>query len=58
MATRRTRTQNDYAARLLRVLVHIEAHLDEDLDLNELAGIACFSPFHFRLWVKTHRIPM
>jgi AraC family transcriptional regulator len=40
-------TQRDYKKRLLRVLVHIQGHLDEPLDLVELARVACFSPFHF-----------
>jgi len=40
-------TWNDYQERILRVLVHIQTHLDEALDLEELAGVACFSSFHF-----------
>ena len=43
----RTATLDDYKQRLLRVLVHIQEHLDESLSLDELAGLACFSPFHF-----------
>ena len=43
----RTTTRADYQARLLRVLAHLDAHLDEDVDLAALAKIACFSPFHF-----------
>jgi AraC family transcriptional regulator len=43
----RTATLDDYKQRLLRVLVHIQEHLDESLALEELAGLACFSPFHF-----------
>ncbi len=31
----------------LRVLVHIEEHMDRPLKLKELASLACFSPFHF-----------
>ena len=30
-----------------RVLDYIEAHLDEELALAELAGVACLSPYHF-----------
>lgn len=30
-----------------RVVDHIQAHLDEPLDLERLAAVACFSPFHF-----------
>jgi AraC family transcriptional regulator len=40
-------TQADYAERILRVLVHIQQHLDETFDLEELARLACFSPFQF-----------
>ena len=43
----RTVTLQDYKRRLLRVLVHIQQHLDEALGLPELAGLACFSPYHF-----------
>jgi AraC family transcriptional regulator len=40
-------TQQSYQERLLRVLLHIQRNLDQPLELDELAGIACFSPFHF-----------
>ncbi len=40
-------TRNDYEERILRVLTHIQEHLDEGLDLEELARVACFSSFHF-----------
>lgn len=40
-------TWNDYHERILRVLTHIQAHLDQALDLEELARVACFSSFHF-----------
>ena len=40
-------TLQDYKSRILRVLLHIQRHLDHELDLVELAGIAAFSPFHF-----------
>ncbi len=40
-------TRNDYTERILRVLTHIQEHLDEALDLVELARVACFSSFHF-----------
>ncbi|MBI4718543.1 MAG: AraC family transcriptional regulator [Planctomycetes bacterium] len=43
----RPATLSDYQARILRVLVHIQNHLDDDLPLDLLAEIACFSPFHF-----------
>ena len=40
-------TWNDYRVRILRVLTHIQEHLDEALDLEGLAQVACFSSFHF-----------
>ncbi len=43
----KSQTHRDYAERLLRVLVHIQKHLGDPLPLDDLARIACFSPFHF-----------
>jgi len=40
-------TWNDYKGRILRVLAHIQEHLDEPLELEALARVACFSSFHF-----------
>jgi AraC family transcriptional regulator len=40
-------TLQDYKQRLLPVLVHIQQRVDEPLDLETLAGLAHFSPFHF-----------
>ncbi len=40
-------TEETYKERILRVLVHIQAHLDEALCLEDLAGVAYFSPYHF-----------
>ncbi|WP_126380730.1 AraC family transcriptional regulator [Desulfovibrio ferrophilus] len=40
-------TQGSYQERLNRVLDHMERHLDDDLALDELAAVACFSPYHF-----------
>ncbi len=40
-------TLHDYKRRMLRVLVHIQQHLDEPLALEVLARVACFSPYHF-----------
>jgi AraC family transcriptional regulator len=37
----------EYERRFHRVQAHIDLHLDEALDLNTLAGVAHFSPFHF-----------
>ncbi|HYG90861.1 MAG TPA: AraC family transcriptional regulator [Azospirillum sp.] len=40
-------TTLDYSRRIERVVAHIGEHLDEPLDLERLAGVACFSPCHF-----------
>jgi AraC family transcriptional regulator len=37
----------DYSRRIERVVEHIADHLDEPLDLQRLAAVACFSPYHF-----------
>ncbi|MEY2883994.1 MAG: hypothetical protein RL490_1718 [Pseudomonadota bacterium] len=42
-----TTATDRYRERLLRVLDHIDAHLDDDLDIATLAGVAAFSRFHF-----------
>lgn len=36
-----------YRARMRRVLDHIDRHIDEDLHLAALSGVAAFSPYHF-----------
>lgn len=40
-------TLEQYRERMLAVLIHIQKHLDEDPSLEELARVACFSPYHF-----------
>ena len=40
-------TRNDYLHRINRVMDYIETHLDENLTLETLSYIACFSKFHF-----------
>ncbi len=47
MTAKKPTTRRDYTERVLRVLVHIQEHLDDPLPLEELASIAHFSPFHF-----------
>lgn len=46
-------TRDYYQERILAVLVHIQRNLDEDLALDRLARIACFSPFHFHRIFKS-----
>lgn len=40
-------TSSEYTSRINRVIDHIEAHLDEELTLEQLARVAHFSPYHF-----------
>ncbi|MBN1382529.1 MAG: AraC family transcriptional regulator [Deltaproteobacteria bacterium] len=37
----------EYLFRVNRAIDYVHAHYAEDLNLNKLAQIACFSPFHF-----------
>ena len=44
--------RDEYLARIHRVQDHVERHLGEELRLEDLARVACFSPFHFhRIYV-------
>jgi AraC family transcriptional regulator len=40
--------EKDYHQRLRRVLAYIQDNLTENLQLEKLSEIACFSPFHFQ----------
>ena len=44
----------DYAMRINRVLDYMESRLDRPLSLEELARVACFSPYHFHRIFFTH----
>ncbi|CAA0121245.1 Regulatory protein SoxS [BD1-7 clade bacterium] len=48
----KTTTATHYERRFERVIDHIYAHLDQPLDLLELADIACVSPYH---WHRMYR---
>ena len=41
------RTRADHADRIDRALAYLSEHLDQDVDLERLADVACYSPFHF-----------
>jgi AraC family transcriptional regulator len=43
----RTATEDSYRERINRVLGYIAGRLDAQLPLDELAEVACFSPYHF-----------
>jgi len=40
-------SRSEYVARMHRVLEHVDRHLDQQLELDTLAKVANFSPFHF-----------
>ncbi|NIA72467.1 helix-turn-helix domain-containing protein [Pelagibius litoralis] len=49
--SQRETTRQTWLARFTRVTDYVTAHLDEDLDLDHLAEVACLSPYHFhRCW--------
>jgi AraC family transcriptional regulator len=43
----RLATDLSYSQRIERVAIYIADHLDEPLSVERLAGVACFSPYHF-----------
>src|ERR1700733_4356302 len=47
MASAAPRSRDVYVDRMHRVIEHIDQHLDQYLDLESLAEVAHFSPFHF-----------
>ncbi|MFD2180039.1 AraC family transcriptional regulator [Veronia pacifica] len=40
-------TEDNYLKRLYQVIDYIYSHIDESLDVNRLAEVACMSPYHF-----------
>lgn len=45
-------TRASYYERIDRVLEYIHEHLDDELDVEKLAEVACFSPYH---WHRIYR---
>ncbi len=43
----RTGTAESHRERVLRAQVYLQTRLDERIDLDQLASVACFSPYHF-----------
>jgi AraC-like DNA-binding protein len=43
----KTNDWTDYHERSSRVTTYIYDHLDDELDLNNLAEVACLSPYHW-----------
>ncbi len=49
--SQRETTRQAWLGRFVRVTDYISDHLEEDLDLERLAAVACLSPYHFhRCW--------
>lgn len=44
---RKALTQASYEARMNRVLDHVYAHLEDDISFDDLADVACLSPYHW-----------
>jgi len=42
-----SRNRDEYERRVNAVMDHVRRHLDRPLSLDELARVACFSPYHF-----------
>lgn len=49
-----TNIQQDYRERINKVLVYIDEHLGEKLELSKLASISCFSTYHFHRIMRAH----
>jgi AraC family transcriptional regulator len=47
MPMNKLQTLASYETRLSRVVDHIYAHLDEDIRFDDLAEVACLSPYHW-----------
>lgn len=47
-------TKSDYSERINKVLLYIQEHLGEEMKLEHLASIACFSPFHFHKIMRAY----
>lgn len=45
-------TREEYLKRINLVVEYINNNLDSELDLNKLADMACFSPYHFHRIIK------
>lgn len=41
------KTLESYQQRIEKVVLYIQSNLERDLDVNQLAEVACFSPYHF-----------
>ncbi|MEZ5072524.1 MAG: AraC family transcriptional regulator [Bacteroidales bacterium] len=49
--TMQSQSRTEYLRRINRVIDYIDERLDENIPLEKLAEVACFSPFHFhRIW--------
>jgi len=49
-----TATTIDHRHRIKRVMLYVDRHLDRPCRLADLAGVACYSPFHFSVLPARH----
>ena len=54
MGRQRIMVNMSYRERISRVIDFIGKHLDEELELDELCRIACFSKYHFHRLFTAH----
>jgi AraC family transcriptional regulator len=55
VGTKKASNWTDYQERLSRVTSYIYDHLDDEIDLNRLAEVACLSPYHWhRIYHAMH----
>jgi AraC family transcriptional regulator len=47
-------TLTDHQERILRAITYIESHIREELTLEQVARVACFSPYHFHRIFTAH----
>jgi AraC family transcriptional regulator len=43
----KSRSKQEYISRINKVMDYVEKHFNEEITLDKIAQIACFSPFHF-----------
>lgn len=56
---RRRQLEQEYQERVDALILHIHQHLDDSLKLDDLARVACFSPFHLhRIFTAFTGIPL
>jgi len=50
----RPQTEKFYREGINKVIQYIDSHLNENLDINQLASLGCYSPFHFHRIMRAY----